>query len=48
MFAQMYINSEVMKKGKPLLLITKKLEVKGVPKAIIAQVTKANQEDIAE
>ena len=48
MFAQMYINSEVIKKGKPLLLITKKLEIKGVPKDIIKQVAQDNQEDIGE
>jgi len=48
MFAQMYINSEVIKKGKPLIAITKKLEFRGIPKDIIAQVTKENQEDIGE
>lgn len=48
MFAQMYINSEVIKKGKPLLLITRKLELKGVPKFIIQKVAAENQEDAAE
>jgi SOS response regulatory protein OraA/RecX len=48
MFAQMYINSEVIKKGKPLISITKKLEFRGISKDIIKQVERENQEDIGE
>ena len=48
MFAQMYINSEVIKKGKPLILITKKLEMRGIPKDIIQKIVHENQEDMNE
>jgi SOS response regulatory protein OraA/RecX len=48
MFGQMYINSEVIKKGKPLILITRKLELRGVPKDIIKELVQENQEDIGD
>lgn len=48
MFAQMYINSEVIKKGKPLILITRKLETRGISKDIIKKVTQDNEEDIGD
>lgn len=47
-YAQMYINSEVIKKGKPLLLIIKKLEFKGIPKNIIQEIINKYQKDIKE
>ena len=46
MFAQMYFNSEVINKGKPVILISRKLEVRGVPKEIVQKVIQENQEDI--
>lgn len=38
LFAESYINSEVIRKGRPLLVITQKLEMRGVDKSIISKV----------
>ena len=40
MFAESYLNSEVMRKGKPLLLIQQKLTMKGIDPKIIAELSK--------
>jgi regulatory protein len=48
MFAQMYINSEVIRKGKPLMLITKKLQLRGIPPDIIKKITQKDAPDISE
>ena len=38
LFAESYINSEVIRKGRPLLVITQKLEMRGVDKSMISKV----------
>ena len=38
LFAESYINSEVIRKGRPLLVITQKLEIRGIDKSIISKV----------
>lgn len=48
MFAESYLNSEVMRKGKPLLLIQQKLTMKGVDPKIIAELSHQFAEDIQE
>lgn len=48
MFAQMYINSEVIKKGKPLIVITKKLEMRWISKDILQKLIRENQGDMNE
>lgn len=46
LFAQSYINSEVIKKWKPLFSITQKLELRGIDKSIITSIVQNTQEDI--
>lgn len=48
MFAESYLNSEVMRKGKPLLLIQQKLTMKGIDPRIIAELSQQFAEDIQE
>lgn len=48
MFAESYLNSEVMRKGKPLLVIQKKLTMKGIDPKIIVELSAAFAEDIQE
>ena len=48
MFAESYLNSEVMRKGKPLFLIQQKLTMKGIDPKIIAELSQAFAEDIQE
>jgi regulatory protein len=38
LFAESYINSEVIRKWRPLLVISQKLETRGIDKAIISKV----------
>ena len=38
LFAESYINSEVIRKGRPLIVITQKLEMRGIEKDIISSV----------
>lgn len=38
LFAESYINSEVIRKGRPLIVITQKLEMRGIEKDIISKV----------
>jgi SOS response regulatory protein OraA/RecX len=38
LFAESYINSEVIRKGRPLIVITQKLEMRGIDKSIITKV----------
>ena len=47
-FAESYLNSEVMRKGKPLFLIQQKLTMKGIDPKIIAELSKQFAEDIQE
>ena len=48
MFAQMYVRSDVVKKGKPSLALRKKLEMKGIDKATLNDVFNENQADMQE
>jgi len=48
MFAQMYFNSEVINKGKPAILISRKLEIRGISKDIIKKIAQDNQGDMNE
>lgn len=38
LFAESYINSEVIRKGRPLLVITQKLEMRGIDKSLISKI----------
>lgn len=46
LFAESYLNSEVMRKGKPLLVITQKLIMKGIDKSLLSDLTHKYAEDI--
>ena len=48
MFAESYLNSEVMRKGKPLFLVQQKLTMKGIDPKIIAELSNQFSEDIQE
>mgnify|MGYP000924805483 CR=1 FL=1 len=48
LFAESYLHSEVIKKGKPLLLVMQKLELKGIEKSLLQKLAKEHSEDIAE
>lgn len=48
MFAKLYIQSELINKGKPSLLVTQKLLFKGIPKDIIKKVIAENEEDVLQ
>ena len=48
MFAESYLNSEVMRKGKPLFLVQQKLTMKGIDPKIIAESSNQFAEDIQE
>jgi SOS response regulatory protein OraA/RecX len=47
-FAELYLNSEVVKKGKPLMLMQQKLLFKGVDKEIVQEVIKSLEEGIGD
>jgi SOS response regulatory protein OraA/RecX len=44
----MYIRSDVIKKGKPSLLLRKKLEMKGIDHKLLDEVFHENEEDMQE
>ena len=46
LFAESYINSEVIRKGRPLIVITQKLEMRGIDKAIVSKVVHEAWDDI--
>ena len=46
LFAESYINSEVIRKGRPLIVITQKLEMRGIEKDIISSVVHNAWEEI--
>lgn len=48
MFAESYLNGEVMRKGKPLFLVQQKLTMKGIDPKIIAELSNQFAEDIQE
>jgi len=48
MFAEMYVRSDVVKKGKPSLVLRKKLEMKGIDKATLNDVFNENQVEMQE
>lgn len=48
MFAESYIRSEVVNKGKPAIRIIKKLQQKGVPQEIIREVLKKYENEMGE
>ena len=48
LFAESYLNSEVMKKWKSLFLIKKKLELKGIDKQLLNKLSDKYAEDIQE
>lgn len=48
LFVESYLNSEVIRKGRPLLVITQKLEARGIDKHLISELTHEFEEDIQE
>ena len=48
MFAESYLNSEVMRKGKPLFLVQQKLTMKGIDPKIIAELSNQFAQDVQE
>ncbi len=48
LFTEMYLNSEVIKKGKPLLSVKQKLFYKGVDKHLIQEVIDTVEDDILD
>jgi len=48
LFVESYLNSEVIRKGKPLFLIKQKLELKGIDKSLLAQLTEKYAEELQE
>ena len=46
LFAESYINSEVIRKWRPLIVISQKLEVRGIEKDIISKVIHEAWEEI--
>lgn len=48
MFAESYVRSDVVKKGKPALLLRKKLEQRGIDRKILDEVFKAYEGDMQE
>lgn len=48
LFAESYLNSEVSRKGKPLLVITQKLLLKGIDKQLLSEITAKYSEDYQE
>ncbi len=46
LWAQMYLNSEVIKKWKPLWIVVKKLYHKGISKEIVNQLIKKMEEEL--
>jgi len=48
MFAESYIRSEIVNKGKPAIKITQKLQQKGVPQDIIKEMTKKYDEEMEQ
>ena len=48
LFAESYLNSEVIRKGKPLFLIKQKLELKGIDKSLLAQLIEKHTEELQE
>lgn len=48
LFAESYINSEVIKKWKPLLVISQKLELRGIDKSIIDKLSRELSDDIQD
>lgn len=48
LFTEMYVRSDVVKKGKPSLLLKKKLEMKGIDRRILDEVFRDNEADMQE
>ncbi len=48
MFARMYIRSDVINKGKPSLVLRKKLEMRGIDRNILDEVFRDNQDEMQE
>jgi SOS response regulatory protein OraA/RecX len=48
MFAESYVRSEVVKKGKPALLLKKKLEQKGIDRKLLDEIFHAHEADMEE
>jgi SOS response regulatory protein OraA/RecX len=48
MFTEMYVRSDVVKKGKPSLALRKKLEMKGIDTATLNDVFRENETDMQE
>jgi SOS response regulatory protein OraA/RecX len=46
MYAKAYIQSEAIKKGKPLIAVRQKMMLKGMPKTIIDEACALYAEDI--
>lgn len=47
-YAESYLYSEVIKKGKPVFLISQKLQQKGIDKNLISKIIEEQKEDISE
>ncbi|MFA7718052.1 MAG: regulatory protein RecX [Candidatus Absconditabacterales bacterium] len=47
-YAESYVRSDVVKKGKPAFLLKKKLEQKGIDRSILDEVFKAYEGDMQE
>ena len=47
-FAQMYINSEVIKKGKPMIVVSQKLRHKGIDKDLTKKIINKYESEIIE
>ena len=48
MFTEMYVRSDVVKKGKPSLALRKKLEMKWIDRNILDEVFRENESDMQE
>jgi SOS response regulatory protein OraA/RecX len=48
MYAESYVRSEVVKKGKPAFILKKKLEQRGIDRSILDEVFKAYEGDMQE
>lgn len=48
MFTEWYLRTQIASKGKPIFLVKKKLEQKGIPAEVIDKYLADNQEDIQQ
>jgi SOS response regulatory protein OraA/RecX len=48
MYAESYVRSDVVKKGKPAYILRKKLEQKGIDRGILDEIFKSYEGDMQE